>query len=197
MKYNTAKVISHPRAGSHYFAQLLNVNFFNKDSYLELYAGHSDHHKNWLNNPNTAVFYIYRNNEDTIKSMFNMRNRLGLVADNIKVFKSSTLKSMHNKNIKSETIRNVAGNKELITEVDTFLAGYDQTPEEFLNSHKRKWLKLANSNFYAVSYDVLKIEFKYEMLMIAKFLGSDKTEFTQEYNRIGWYDKNEPEKNFS
>lgn len=196
MKYKTAKVIGHPRSGSHYLARLLNINFFHLSDYLPLYAGHSTAHIRHFNDPNTAVFYIYRDNTNTITSMYTMRNRFGLVADSLEEFKNTRLCDMHNVNIKSKAIRNLGTRKEETTIVDTYLKRFDQTPEEYLNAHKKFWLGLKHSNYYVVKYENLLYEFEHTMEMIAWFLESSKHEFVQEEERIGWYDKNDVKKSF-
>lgn len=197
MKYKTAKVISHPRAGSHYLAHLLNINFFHLPDYLPLYAGHSDGHKSHLKVPGTAVFYIYRKCEDSMLSMYNMRDRFGLVANSYEDFTQKTLKSMHSTNIKAETILNISGHKNIITKVDTYLSSFNMTPKEYLKDHKEKWLSIEAINYYCIDYDDLINNFEDTMLNISKFLGSDETQFIQERQRIGWYDKNEHKENFS
>lgn len=190
MKYKNAKVISHPRAGSHYFAKLLNDNFFHKDNYLDLYAGHSEHHVVHLKTPNTAVFYIYRNNTDTIKSMFVMRDRLGLVANNIEEFRTKKLSKMHNRNIKSRALFN----GKPVNIVDTYLSNKNLTIDEYLDQHKQFWNKKA---MFIVNYQALQENFESCMLAIAQFLESDKTEFVNEHQRVGWHDAKDQKKIFS
>ena len=196
MKYKAAKVISHPRAGSHYLAHLLNINFFHLPNYLPLYAGHSTAHMRYLDRPDTAVFYIYRDNVNTIESMYNMRNRFGLVANSFEEFKNTRLCDMHNVNIKSEAIKDNGIKKELVSDVDTYLSRFDQTPEEYLNAHKKFWLNIHQSNYHVLMYEDLLYEFEHTMEMIAWFLESSKHEFIQEEKRIGWYDKYDTKEKF-
>lgn len=198
MKYKTAKVISHPRAGSHYFTKLLNDNFFHKKDYLELYAGHSNHHVTHLKSPSTAVFYIYRNNVDTLKSIFRMRDRFGIAPGSWGEFLNTPLNELNSTKIVSEAVFNNGEKQKIVTEVDHYLGTHPHKVESFLNLHKVHWIKfIEQPNFMIVSYDHLKEDFQEEMLKVAKFLGTDKTDFTQEKERIGWYDKSEREKNFS
>ena len=190
MKYKHAKVVSHPRAGSHYLAKLLNINFFNKKSYLDLYAGHAKTHVTHLTVPSTAVFYIYRDNPSTIKSMYVLRDRFGLIADSLEEFKSKKLSNMHSRNIKSKAIFN----GELITEVDTYFCNVNLTIEEYLNEHKKFWKPRAN---FIIFYPALIEDFENCMYAINQFLEGDKTEFIRETKRIGWYDAKEDKKIFS
>ena len=88
-------------------------------------------------------------------------------------------------------------NKEIITEVDTYLKGFNLTPEEYLNEHKLYWLSIVKPNYMCIAYEDIVFDFEVTMYEIAKFLGSDKTEFIRETKRVGWYDKNETPKNFS
>jgi len=184
MKYKTAKVIGHPRSGSHFLAKVLNDNFFHKKDYLKLYAGHSKTHVSQLKYPGTVVFYIHRNNEDTIKSMFILRNRLGLVANTIEEFKSKKLSDMHNKNIISEAICN----GKLVTEVDTYLSTINLTIEEYLDEHKEFWRQKA---MFIINYDALLKDYNKYMQEIATYIGSKRTEFIRETSRMGWYDKDD------
>lgn len=190
MKYKTAKVISHPRAGSHYLAKLLNANFFHKDSYLELYAGHGSGHLQHLKSPSTAVFYIYRNSEDTIKSMFVLRDRFGLVADNIEEFKTKKLNEMHNKNISS----NAVFNGKSVTDVDTYFSTIPLTIEEYLKEHREFWYR---PGLFVVNYQALIEDFQQSMGAIAFHLGSDRREFINVTKRVGWYDASDEEKIFT
>lgn len=189
MKYKNAKVISHPRAGSHYFAKLLNKNFFHRDNYLELYAGHSSAHKQHLNAPSTVVFYIYRNDEDTLKSMYKLRDRLGLKTRNFETFLTSRLKDMNDRSIKSEAIFNNGKTKKIITAVDSYMGQFSVTPPEYLDIHKAFWMEINRPNFLVVSYDSLINNFTEEMKLVAWFIESDKKEFKNIDQRIGWYDK--------
>jgi hypothetical protein len=197
MKYKTAKVIGHPRAGTHYLAKLLNMNFFHEDDYLKLYAGHSYAHVSNLKNRHTAVFYIYRGEADTLRSMWKLRNRFGLVAKNLKEFVTTPCNEMHNVKINSSAIFNNGKSKTEVTQVDSYFANIKLTLPEYLNEHKKYWLAIDNSNFMPVYYDHLIDSFEFEMNDIARFLRSEKTEFIRETSRIGWYDKNEAEKNLS
>ena len=197
MNFKEAKVVSHPRAGSHYFAKLLNDNFFNKNNYLELYAGHSSGHMVHLNDTSTAVFYIYRNNTDTLMSMYKLKDRFGIAPKSWEEFLTKPLNELKSNDIVSEAIFNSGKYKKVVTEVDQYLGTFPFTADQFIDEHKKRWLEIERFNYMPVSYDRLKENFYEEMLKIAKFLGSNKTEFSREKQRIGWYDSNEREKNFS
>ena len=197
MRFNRAKIVSHPRAGSHYFAKLLNENFFHRKSYLDLYAGHSHSHTTHLRAASTAVFYIYRNNQDTIKSIYKLRDRFGLKADSLEEFVSSYLSDMDDKKIKSEAIYNSGNKKKVITEVDHYLGTHVLTIDSYLDMHKEFWFNLERYNYMIISYDSLMLDFQNTMEHIAKFLGSEKHTFTNELERIGWYDKKDTKKIFT
>jgi hypothetical protein len=194
MKYVAAKVISHPRAGSHYFAKLLNDNFFFRKDYLTMYAGHSKAHTAHLRSPGVAVFYIYRNNEDTIKSIFKIRDRFGLVANSIEEFKEKKLCDMRGNRIDSTAIYDNGNTQKVVTKVDTYLPGINMTVEEYLNDHKKFWKTRAH---FIIYYDALMQDFDNCMYAVNLFLGADKTEFVNETKRIGWYDAKEGGKIFS
>ena len=191
MKYKNVKVVGHPRSGSHYLAQLLNINFYHHHDYLTLYAGHSKGHIAWLKQPSTAIIYIYRDNTDTIKSMFKLRDRFGLVAKDIKEFRTKRLSQMHNANIESKAIFK----GKIVTVVDRYLSTIHLTIDEYLDEHKSYWSKKAS---FVVKYDaLLEPHFQPTMLAIADFLGSENGEFIRETKRIGWYDASDEEKIFT
>ena len=197
MKYHTAKVVGHPRSGSHYLAHILNINFFHRENHLALYAGHSKAHKIHLRSPGVAVFYTYRNNYDTICSMYKIRDRLGLKANSLEEFIQSKLSDMNDDNITSNAILNINGNKKVVTDVDHYMGEHDLTPEEYLLKHKAFWLQISADNYMPIFYDLLIADFKGTMLNIAKFLGSDKTVFINETSRVGWYDSKDEVKVFT
>lgn len=197
MKYRNCKVVSHPRAGSHYLAHLLNINFYHFSNYLSLYAGHSSQHVSWLRQSSTCVIYIHRNIEDSVKSMFKLKNRFGLVCTTLQGFERNTLSDMHYKNIKSCAVVNIGGNKRIVTDVDTALRNIQLTPGQYIQQHHNQWISRVEPNFLPVSYENLTEFFDSTMLHIAQFLGSNKTTFTNETNRIGWYDNSEDKKIFT
>lgn len=188
MKYKTAKVVSHQRAGSHYLAKLLNDNFFHEKDYLSLYAGHSKgHYKKY---PGAVIFYIYRNNRDTINSIYNLRNRFGLIADSIEEFKTKKLSNMHSTNIVSKAMLN----DKIVTDVDTYFSTVHVTIEEYLEEHKKFWNTRAD---FIVNYDALIQNFIPCMKAIAIFLGSELEDFKNEREQIGWHDAQYDKKIFS
>jgi hypothetical protein len=199
MKYKTAKVVGHPRSGTHYLTHLLNVNFFHLKNYLPLYAGHSNHHKQWLTDGNTAVFYMFRNNKDTIQSIYNMKERFGLKANSMEEFLSTKLCDLKDTKQKCNAVRNVPGQYQEFHDSDGYLGSHNQTIEAYLDSHKRKWTNwcMFADNGYIVRYENLINDFDNTMLNIAKFLKSNKTEFINESYRVGWYNKSDPEKKFA
>lgn len=191
MKYSFAKVIGHQRSGSHFFAKTLNDNFFHKENYLDLYTGHSRQHLQWIKHPNMCVFYTYRNTEDSVESMYRMRDRFGLVANSLEEFKTKKIKDMYSRKINANTIFYNGVSEKLITEVDGFLSGINKTVENYLDSEKKFWLYYSCPNYMPVSYDDLMEDYDSTMIRVAQFLGSDKREFTKEKSRIGWYDKSD------
>ena len=55
--------------------------------------------------------------------------------------------------------------------------------------HIQVWTELVaqHENAHLVSYRELRVDFQAEMLKIAQFLGSDRTEFENITDRVGWY----------
>jgi len=187
MKFETAKVISHPRAGSHYLAWLLNNNFFHKNNYLELYAGHGKEHIKYLERKDTAVFYIHRDIKPTLASMYTLRDRLGLRCDSWEHFLSSKLKDLRCRKTIHRTCYDSGKDKTYVTDTDHYLGRFNLTPKEFLVGHKNYWTRIHSDNYMVISYGALINNFEKEMIVIAKFLGSDKKEFINIEHRIGWY----------
>ena len=123
--------------------------------------------------------------------MFNLRNRFGLACSTLSAFERNKLSYMHSTKGWSEAVRNIDGNKEVVHDVDTALKNVDLTPGEYIYNHHVEWLDKPNDNFHTVAYENLINNFEPTMLKIAKFLGSDKTEFLNESDRVGWYDVND------
>jgi len=187
MKFNVAKVISHPRAGSHYLAWLLNINFFYKDNYLELYAGHGKVHKRYLKEKEVAVFYVYRDLDPTLLSIYTLRERFGLKCDSWEHFLNTKLRDLNSRKTTPKAYYDSGKDRVYVTDTDHYLGRFDLTPIEFLKEHKDYWTNLRSSNYMVISYETLTNNFEEEMLKIAKFLGSDRKDFINTSRKIGWY----------
>jgi hypothetical protein len=142
------------------------------------------------------VFYVYRNNADTLKSIYKLRDRFGLVADNFENFLNTKLSVMGNGSIKSEAVYSSGDNKKIVTQVDSYLRSFDMLPEEYLEEHKKFWLDIKCSNYMVIAYEDLIFNFQDTMYDIAMFLNSNQTVFKNETSKIGWYDKKDKKKNF-
>jgi len=194
MKYTKVRIISHPRSGSHYLAQLIDTNFFDGSNYLRHYGGHSYGRCNNASN-NTGQIYLWRNAEDTLKSLFNMRHRFGLDENNFEIFKNKNISEMYNPNlIVNVHVNNIHSDK-TIHSVDDFMnraPTRTYTPIEFLKRHKQSWVSLTDScpNLLIVNYDNLLNEFQTSMRQIAEFLGSEVSSFNQVNEKVGWTPKN-------
>lgn len=194
MKYKTVKIPGHQRSGSHWINRLIDINFFNGSDYTRHYGGHpwgnEARANQYLNTKGQAVFYTHRNLEDAINSAYRIRHRLGLDEDDYEKFKTTPMKNMHNKNLKAEAIVNDAKNTRVVRTVDTLLEHRTETIGEYLSAHYNSWkVHEDKDNFMFICYDDLVNDFQGTMLKIAKFLGSNKTEFVDETKRVGWHEK--------
>lgn len=189
MRNNKAKVVGHPRSGSHYFTHLIAINFFDGRDHLQYYGGHvstKEHHIK--TNTTSRYFYIYRNIEDTMKSMFNMRKRFGLDEDSFEIFKERTMVDMFNPSLTVKILVNTGDKITVYTNVDSLFSRQNVTPSEYIAQHQKKWLEFVEKyeNLMAVRYEDLIENFDDTMLKVAKYMGSDKTEFENTTDRIGW-----------
>lgn len=193
MKYKTVRIPGHPRSGSHWINHLIDINFFDGSDYIRHYGGHpwgnEQRSLNYLSQPGQAVLYTYRNREDAVNSVYRMRHRFGLDRDNYEEFKNTPMRQMYNPNLKFEAVVNKINKTESVTQVDRLFALRTETIGKYLTAHKQSWKQHeGRANFMFVCYDELVSDFQGTMLKIAKFLGSDKTKFIDEENRVGWHE---------
>lgn len=194
MKYNKIKISSHPRSGSHYLAQLIDVNFFDGSNYLRHYGGHSYGQCNHILQSKIGQIYLWRNAEDTLKSLFKMRHRFGLNENDFEIFKNKKISTMYDSNLKVNVHVNNIHSKKTIHVVDDFMnrtPTRDFTPIEFIQQHKQSWVNCKKKcpNLLIINYDELLHEFDITMQTISDFLGRGVTEFIQVNEKVGWTPK--------
>jgi len=195
MKYNTIKIASHPRSGSHWIMRLIDLNFFDGKDYLKHYGGHpfgNEPRSMGYFKPGQAVIYTYRNLEDTTKSVYKMRHRFGLEEDNYDKFRTTPMSQMYSTKGNADVVRDTMKETTNVTEVDALFRSRTETVPEYMAKHRASW-KQHNGrvNFLTISYDDLVADFHRTMMQVAEFLGSDRTEFVDEEKRVGWRAKSD------
>lgn len=194
MKYKTVKVASHPRSGSHWVMRLIDMNFFDGKDYLKHYGGHpfgNEPRAKGYFKPAQAVFYTYRDLNETADSVFRMRHRFGLDEDDFEKFLITPIKKMYNKNLQVEAVRDTLDGKKMnVDEVDWLFRDRNETVIQYMQKHINSWrTHHSRRNFLMLSYNDLANDFDGTMLQVAQFLGSNKTKFVDEHQRVGWREK--------
>lgn len=188
MLYKNIKTVGHRRSGTHYITALLSINFLEDENYLKIYEKHKPFHRlNPSNNKDTAFFYIWRNFDDVSRSIYKMRDRFGLNAKSYDDFLLKKYSDMW-KPKKSCKVRvdSLNGTK-IVTKIGGGLKNINKTPYDFWYNEIETWSKnIILPNVYLISFDDVKNDFQKSMIDIAKFLGSDKTEFKTIDKKIGW-----------
>jgi len=190
MRFKKILIQSHPRSGSHYFARLIDINFYNGGDYLQHYGSHVAPTSKYFNLcKTTGGFYLWRNTEDTIKSIYNMRHRFGLDEDDFNVFTKKTLSEMYTPNLLVNVAVNNVQKRRIDNTVNNMLSTYNVTAEQYILEHKKQWFEYcdSHSNIMVICYDELKNDFNHTMSDVAKFIGSSKnTNFLNDREKIGW-----------
>lgn len=186
MKYKRVKVFGVYRSGTHYISALVAKNFFNTENYLHFYSGHSHHH---IESKDTLNIYIHRNFEDTAKSLFVIRKRMGIKTDDYNVFLNSKLSCLWTNKIDSEIKTNFLVRKGIRNEICKDFSKKNITFKDFWSKHVKFWLGKSKSidNILVVRYEDLLENFHETMMIIANKLGSDKTEFVNIKEKVGWF----------
>ena len=191
MKYKDIHVYSHQRSGSHYFAALISLNFYNEQDYRKRYKNHPIGSKvrgRIDKNSDILFAYIFRNFNDTAKSMFKMRDRFGLTVDDYDVFLNTTYKDMWSSDVKFSIKINYFGEEKHVDKVSTYFKKINQTPREFWQAHKRFWTKMnkTRGNIIIVNYDDLINDFEKEIRRVGEKIGITKKQIINIDEKIGW-----------
>lgn len=185
MRYENVAVFGFYRAGTHYLAALLARTFFNTQKYLPFYAGHG---KKPNRDRNTLNIYVYRNFDDTAKSMFRLRERMGIDTDDYNHFISSKLCDIWSPKCRPRAKVNYLYNEIVRTDVCSDFKGVNKTFKELWEDHVAyPMLTREHPNIHILRYEDLTDNFEDTIICIAKALGSDKREFVNIKERVGWY----------
>jgi hypothetical protein len=190
MKFQGIEFHSHQRSGSHYVAAVITKNFLGTDDYLPYYKNHfiGDHvHQAVWGNPNVAFVYVWRNQESVLSSMWNFRRRLGLTrCESYEDFRSKPAHQMYERGVCDAQYVGLRDTR-ATTGVSLYFSNVSVSPEEHWKLHKLFWEMLeARPNVKLVNYDQLVGDFNRTMQGVADWLGSDRTEFENIEQRVGW-----------
>ena len=188
MKYKNIQITGHQRTGTHYIAALICTNFLNTKDYVKHYVNHKP--PSIVIDDNTAYIYTWRDFENTAKSIFKMRARLGLQVDDYDTFLNTKYSDMWSA-VKYGTInvKDLDGNIRKADRVSTALKRINHTPKNWWKLYHKRWAVATKnkSNIIRVSYNDLTTDFDNAMLDIAKRLGSNLKFFKNIGDKIGWY----------
>lgn len=187
MKWEDIKVCGHRRSGTHYITALISVNFLNNEKYPKIYEKHKTPDKLKVDkNKNILFIYVWRNFDDVSKSIFNMKNRFGINEDNFNKFLKKRYCDMFNGNQDVKVEVKTLTNRKVVKEVGGGLKNIKKTPYEYWKFDLDRWKRLKADNVILVCYDNIINNFEEEMKRIAKKINSNKTQFEDIRQRIGW-----------
>jgi hypothetical protein len=190
MKYETIKVCGYRRSGTHYVTAIISTNFLDDPEYNRIYEKHRVPDKLKVHlNPKVAYVCVKRNFDDTIKSIFNMRDRFGLDVKSLKEMKAKTYKKMFNPKMgKTSMLVKTLSKTRTVNKIGGGLKNIALTPEAHWKMYYHLWESASRAypNVYIISYDDLKIDFTSTMRSLATWLGSNVTKFNNIPQKIGW-----------
>lgn len=174
MRYKQLEIYCHPRSGSNYLAEVLDLNFFHSGNYHNWYGGHILPDKTLLEKPDTAYIYIYRDFEAVISSVYKLKERFGLNCNNLEGLKASRYKDIFNPNLASEIQVRHHNRQRSEHTLSYHFAHIDKTPGEYHRFHIEAWKAFSDHpNLLFIDYDDLVNNFQGEMSRIANFLGAE------------------------
>ena len=190
-KYDKIQVCGHPRSGTHYIAALVCKNFFNtKDgSYLECYGTHKTGDTIKIR-PNILYVYVERRFQDVVKSFYVIRHRFGIPDEiSFEEFFKSKYSNMWTRNVGKFKIKINTGDKDTYnTNVCNLFRDITMAPRAYWEHHINTWIKARSkhNNIVIISYNKTLLNMNYSMRKVANCLGSDKTEFIDVKDKVGW-----------
>jgi len=177
------KVISHPRAGSHFLTALIAKNFYNTDDYLQLYGGHAVEYRKTFDNH--KLIYIWRDFWPTAQSVFKIRKRFGISTDDFEEFFDTPLKDLWSDKLKFEITVNTINKKETINTVDGLFKNTDKTFYTYWYDHLTYWNNYPK--VLSINYNMLINHQKYILEKVSSFLGKKLTKIKPINEKVGWY----------
>lgn len=189
MNYTNFTVYGFPRSGQHYLSALVARNFFD-DSFYEGRTGAHKLTSPHLGSDDTAILYVVRYFEAVAASIFKVRHHFRLRAYDLRALKELPVEQMFTPELSGTVDFNPMGKVERITKQGKAFLGVKGTLKRAWRDHISAWSALAakHGNVHIVQYNQLTgTQFDDAMLKVARFLGSDKTEFENIRERVGWY----------
>lgn len=185
--FNSIKVYAHPRSGSNYLAELVDLNFTKTGNYKNVYGDHTIPPKDLFDDKDVGYLYIKRNFSDVSKSVFNLRTRFGLDVDTYDKFLESHYSEMFNRHLVTDVKLTHAGKTTTLSKIVNNFSGIDMKPEEYHLCHINSWLDYGGlSNVLIINYEDLIADFEKEMKKIANFIGSRESHFTNLKEKVGY-----------
>jgi hypothetical protein len=121
------------------------------------------------------------------RSMYRIQARFGLKADSFEEFVSKPIREIRGSGEVDLELNEMSRKRRITTPVG--LSRFHGTLREYWVDHTARWHVKAKTveNLRIIRYERLMDDFDFTMNMIRSFLGSDKTEFTNIQQRVGYY----------
>lgn len=193
------QLIGHHRSGNHYAAALIEKNLFNSQDYVRHMSpsGHAFPQYTPIGNRNILFICTTRNLIDTLKSMYQFRERINLTnCNSFDQFKTKTIGELYKYGkCKNDIIINWHFKKEeVVRKSSTYFSGFKNfTLPEWHEMYCSKWIaESLRKNVLCVNYEQLNRDIKYKMLFlekVAKFLNRvfNSGMFVDIKNRVGYF----------
>jgi len=172
-KYKKIQTYGHPGSCSYYIDKLIHKNFFNSEgSKYERYKSGDE----IIIEPDILYVYVERKFRYLIKYFYDIKHIYGIPNDiSFEVFYKTKYSNMWRMN----SIRN---------NICILFKDIKMAPRAYWEHHINTWIKASknNKNIVMISYDKTLINMNSTMKKIATYLGSDKTEFIDVKDKVGW-----------
>lgn len=189
MNFSKLYITGHQRAGTHYAAAVVSLNFMGSPDYKKIYLNHKL--PDIVKYKNTAYLFVRRNFQDTARSVFNMRGRFGLQVEDFNVFLKNKYYQMWKPvpygGIRVVDLDGTVRKKEMVS---NYFKKIKHTPKEWWTRYYKSWNRAERkkNNVFMVDYDGLINDFDSEMGKLASLLGCPKpmSGFKNIERKIGW-----------
>ena len=193
--YTRCRVVSHPRAGSHWLYHLLRHNLVTRHAMaVDIEYGNHPFGSAWELERDVLTVYIHRGQAATIDSIWRMRHRFGLDEYDREAFTDRWLCEMWSPDVRHRCAIVSADGAETVSEggPDTLLRDDARTLPEYLRDHVNSWTRfVSNVNAFGpaplavVAYEDLRNDLDGTLAPIARQLGSDLSTF-EDVRSVGW-----------
>jgi len=184
------QVHGHQRSGTHFIASMIDINFFDGSNYMRHYP--NEVHKlgdKMKFRYNVLYVYVWRDFEDVVNSMYNMRKRWGLNASSIEEFKQKKYCDMWDtKIVDADVVLNTNGNTRRVKKIAGRFKNVNMTPKEYWLSHLESWKPYIHGpmkNILSINYESMVVFPKKELSKLFPFLG-ELDEIKTVNRKVGW-----------